>query len=96
VVVSCSIVNQSAHPVVSMKGILRFSTYLGRPLVEIPMEGRLKLAPGAETSLQQTLRRDDFRNEEAYRKFLRTPLARLRQEWVPTELVLADRPIQAR
>jgi len=90
VMVTCGIMNQSSSHIKSMKGVLRFSDYFGSPLVEMPLTVEGPLAPGAESSQSMTLLRSHFTDEASFESFLRTPLSRMRQAWIPTELVLAD------
>jgi len=90
VMVSCGFSNHSNRSISAIKGVLRFTTYFGQPVFEMPLREKLSLEPGQETLRDWTLQRDDFKDEEAFSAFMTTPLARLRQEWKPEELVLAD------
>jgi len=90
VMVSCGFSNHSNRSISAIKGVLRFTTYFGQPVFEMPLREKLSLEPGQETLRDWTLQRDDFKDEEAFAAFMTTPLSRLRQEWTPEELVLAD------
>jgi len=90
VLISCGISNHSKQSIRSIKGVLKFKTYFGKPVFEMPLQENLLLDPGQEAMREWSLQRGDFADEETFAVFMATPLSRLRQEWMPLELVLAD------
>jgi hypothetical protein len=90
VLVACGFTNPSTKNIRSIKGVLKFSTYFGNPVFEMSVQENLSLSPGQEAMRERTLQRVDFINEETFAVFMATPLSRLRQEWMPVEMVLSD------
>jgi hypothetical protein len=90
VLISCGFSNHSQKRFRSIKGVLKFKTYFGKPVFEMPLQENLPLDPGQEAMREWSFQRADFADEETFTVFITTPLSRLRQEWTPVELVLAD------
>lgn len=90
VLLTYAIANRSTRSIRGVRGILSIRNYFGSPVHRVAVSETIDLEPGQEVFRQGCFHRSDFKDEESFEAFRTTPLARLHQEWVPEELVLAD------
>jgi hypothetical protein len=86
--VTCRFWNQSKDTIRSVRGVLCFKTYHGQTVHEMVMNETVTLDPGENLLKVWQLKRADFKDEGSFKSFLETPLSRLRQVWLPSEVRL--------
>jgi hypothetical protein len=86
----CSFQNQGAQEIRAVRGVLRFTSYFGDPIVDLSVEVVSVIAPGQKVTVAWQIKRERFTSDTAFKTFVDTPLDKMRAVWIPSVAVLAD------
>jgi hypothetical protein len=90
VTVKFTFTNKSKKAIQAVRGWLRFATYFNESIYDFSLEAVMPIEPGAEAGMSWKLKPADFPSPEAYKKFVETPLEKMKQIWVPKVIILED------
>jgi hypothetical protein len=86
----CSLQNQGSSEIRAVRGVLRFTSYFGDPIVDLSVEVVSVMAPGQKVTVSWQIKRERFGSDAAFKTFIDTPLDKMRAVWIPSIVVLAD------
>jgi hypothetical protein len=86
----CAFQNQSSSDIRAVRGVLRFTSYFGDPIVDLSVEVVSALPPGQKVTVAWKIKRERFASDESFKAFVDTPLEKMRAVWIPSVIVLAD------
>jgi len=90
VTLDCEIQNLGAREIRAMRGVLKFTTFFGDPIVDLSVEVVTSIPPGSKVNSSWKLKRERFASDAAFKKFVDTPLDKMRMTWLPSVAVTAD------
>lgn len=86
----CSFQNQGSSEIRAIRGVLRFTSYFGDPIVDLSVEVVSVIAPGQKVTVAWQIKRERFTSDETFKTFVDTPLDKMRSVWIPSVVVLAN------
>lgn len=86
----CNFKNMGAVEIRAVRGVLRFTSYFGDPIVDLSVEVVTTLAPGQTSTVAWKIKRERFTSDETFKTFVDTPLDKMRAVWMPSVVVLAN------
>ncbi len=88
--VKCGFLNRTQKNIRALRGTMRFTTFFNEPIFDMPLEAVMPITPGERAGMTWKLKREHFASDEAYDKFRKSPLEKMKVQWVPSAIAFED------